>query len=207
MRKKFCPTGAAKHDFESNGGGGVEREKLLHKIYMDIRNPASFSSPWKLYRATRSSGYRDITLSDVECFLEGQRSYTLHRHFKVLAWGVGYQYQADLIDYAPLKCENRGTTFLLSVIDIFSHYTLPIPLRSKRGEEVHDGLARVFEHMGSPIKFQMDKGKEFYNWHMRELLQKKTVHHFSPEQDIKAQIVECFNSTVREVIKRYMMHM
>ena len=143
-----------------NQQGQDEKEKLLHKIYMDMRNPASFSSPWKLYRAARSSGYRDIKLSDVEHFLEGQRSYTLHRHFnprfrrrKVLARCMGYQYQADLIDYMPLKCKNRGTTFLLSVIDIFLHYALLIPLRSKRGQEVHDGLARVFEHMGPPIKF------------------------------------------------------
>ena len=197
-----------------NQQGQDEKEKLLYKIYTDIRNPASFSSPWKLYRAARSSGYRDIVLSDVECFLEGQRSYTLHRHFnprfrrrKVLAQGVGYQYQADLIDYVPLKHENRGTTFLLSVIDVFSRYALLIPLRSKRGEEVRDGLARVFEHMGPPIKFQTDKGKEFYNRHVRELLQKNTVHHFSTEQDMKAQIVERFNCTVREVIKRYMKHM
>ena len=150
----------------------------------------------------------------MECFLEGQRSYTLHRHFnprfrrrKVLARGVGYQYQADLIDYMPLKHENRGTTFLLSVIDVFSCYALLVPLRSKRGEEVCNRLARVFEHMGPPVKFQTDKGKEFYNWHVRELLQKNTVHHFSTEQDMKVQIVECYNCTVREVIKRYMMHM
>ena len=105
-----------------------------------------------------------------------------------------------------LKCENRGTTFLLGVIDIFSHYALLVPLRSKRGEEVCDRLARVFEHMGPPVKFQTDKGKEFYNWYMHELLQKNTVQHFSTEQDVKAQIVECFNHTVREVIKRYMTH-
>ena len=149
----------------------------------------------------------------MEHFLEGQHSYTLHRHFnprfrrrKVLAWGVGYQYQADLIDYVHLKCKNRGTTFLLSVIDVFSCYALLIHLRSKRGEEVHDGLARVFEHMGPPIKFQMDKGKEFYNQHVCELLQKNTVHHFSTEQDMKVQIVEHFNHTVTEVIKRYMTH-
>ena len=148
-----------------NQQGQDEKEKVLYKIYTDIRNPASFSSPWKLYRATRSLGYQDIGLSDVECFLEGQHSYTLHRHFnprfrrrKVLAWGVGYQYQADLIDYVPLKHENRGTTFLLSVIDVFSCYALLIPLRSKRGEEVCDGLARVFEHMGPPVKFQTEQG-------------------------------------------------
>ena len=165
-----------------------EKERLLYKIYTDIRNPASFSSPWKLFKVVRLRGYHDISLSDVERFLEGQHSYTLHRHFnpkfrrrKVLARGVGYQYQADLIDYAPLKRENRGTTFLLSVIDIFSRYALLVPLKSKCGETVHDGLARIFEHMGAPVKLQTDKGKEFYNRHVRELLQKNTVHHFSTE--------------------------
>ena len=57
-----------------------------------------------------------------------------------------------------------------------------------------------------PSNSQMDKGKEFYNRHVHELLQKNTVHHFSTEQDMKVQIVECFNCTVREVIKRYMTH-
>ena len=65
---------------------------------------------------------------------------------------------------------------------------------------------RVFEHMGPPVKFQTDKGKEFYNRHVQELLQEHTVHHFSTEQDLKAQIVERFNRMVREVIKRYMTH-
>jgi len=190
-----------------------EKNDLLYKIYTDVKNPASFSSPWKLYKAAKAGGDRTLTLSEVERFLEGQRSYTLHRHFnprfkrrKVLARGLGYQYQADLIDYAPLKRENKGMTFLLSVIDVFSRYALLIPLKNKRGETVRDALAVTFEHMGAPLKLQTDKGKEFYNQHVRELLRKNTVHHFSTEQDVKAQIVERFNRTVREVIKRYMTH-
>ena len=61
--------------------------------------------------------------------------------------------------------------------------------------------------MGTPLKLQTDKRKEFYNHHVRQLLNEKTVHHFSTEQDVKAQIVERFNRMVREVIKCYMMHM
>lgn len=81
-----------------------------------------------------------------------------------------------------------------------------VPLKNKRGDSVRDALKRVFDHMGAPVKFQTDKGKEFYNQHIRELLQKNTVHHFSTEQDVKAQIVERFNRTIREVIKHYMTH-
>ena len=61
--------------------------------------------------------------------------------------------------------------------------------------------------MGTPLKLQTNKGKEFYNHHVQQLLNEKTVHHFLTEQDVKAQIVECFNRMVREVIKRYMTHM
>ena len=185
---------------------------LLHSIYTDVKNPASFSSPWKLYKAAKKVD-SSVSLGDVERFLEGQRSYTLHRHFntrfkrrKVLARGIGYQYQADLIDYAPLKRDNGGTTFLLSVIDVFSRYAMLMPLKNKRGDTVCEGLEKIFRHMGSPLKLQTDKGKEFYNKHVRNLLQRETVHHFSTEQDVKAQIVERFNRTVREIIKRYMTH-
>ena len=95
--------------------------KLLYHIYTDVKNPASFLSPWKLYKATKKED-SSITLTQVEHFLESQKSYTLHRHFnsrfhrqKILACGVRYQLQVDLIDYVPLKRENGGTwTFCLT---------------------------------------------------------------------------------------------
>ena len=126
---------------------------------------------------------------------------------KVFACGVGYQFRADLIHYAPLKRENNCTMFLLSVIDVFSQYAMLFPLKNKQGNSVHDGLERIFDHMGTPIKLQMDRGKEFYNQHVGRFLREKTVHHFSMEQDAKAQIVDPFNMTVWEIIKWYMTHM
>ena len=179
----------------------------------DVKNPTSFFSPWKLYKAAKKQD-SSINLKQVEHFLESQKSYTLHRHFnlrfcrrKVLACGVRYQFQADLIDYALLKRENGGMTFLLSVIDVFSQYAMLVPIKDKRGDTVRDALVKVFDHMGTPLKLQMDKGKEFYNHYIRQLLNEKMVHHFSTEQDVKAQIVERFNRTMREVIKCYMTHM
>ena len=149
-----------------------DRNHLLNEIYTDVKNPASFSSPWKLYKAVKKRDL-SVTLRDVERFLEGQRSYTLHHHFntcfkrrKALAHGIGYQFQADLIDYAPLKRENNGTTFLLSVIDVFSQYVMLMPLKNKRGETVCEGFEKIFCHMGALLKLQTDKGKEFYNKHV-----------------------------------------
>jgi hypothetical protein len=51
---------------------------------------------------------------------------------------------------------------------------------------------------------QTDKGKEFYNWHVKDLLKRYRVEHISSENDdVKASIVERFNRTLREKIHRY----
>ena len=183
---------------------------LLRKIYTDLRNPASFSSPYHLYVEAKKINSR-IKLRDVTDWLETQKSYTLHRRIKtkfrrrkVLTRGVQYQYQADLVDYSKLKRDNSGFTFILSVIDCFSRLAFAIPIKRKTGEAVAAALRRAFDHMGNPKKLHTDQGKEFYNRHVKELLQERGVHHFSTFQDVKAQIVERFNRTLREAILQYM---
>ena len=70
--------------------------------------------------------------------------------------------------------------------------------------EVAAALRRAFDHMGDRKKLHTDQGKEFYNRHVKQLLQELGVHHFPTFQDVKAQIVERFNRTLREAILQYM---
>ena len=60
-------------------------------------------------------------------------------------------------------------------------------------------------------------GKEFYNSHIKRVLNRYRVHHFSTDQPLKAQIVECFNRTpdmgkefynshIKRVLNRYRVH-
>ena len=58
--------------------------------------------------------------------------------------------------------------------------------------------------MKPPRKLQTDMGKEFYNSHVKRVLNRYRVHHFSTDQPLKAQIVERFNRTLRETIKQSM---
>ena len=116
---------------------GVNVPALLKKIYMDLRNPASFSSPYRLYSEAKKINSK-IKLKDIINWLEMQKSHNLHRRLKtkfkrrkVLTRGVQYQYQADLVDYAKLKRDNSGYTFVLSVIDCFSHLAFAIPIKTK----------------------------------------------------------------------------
>ena len=70
---------------------------------------------------------RVIPEQDVERWLSEQDTYTLHkpvrRRFKrrcVVVGGPNQQWQADLVDMSQLKKVNDGTTFILTVIDVFS---------------------------------------------------------------------------------------
>ena len=111
---------------------------LLKSIYTDHRLPASFSSPCTLFRAAKQKN-PNILYKDVESWLEAQPVYTKYRRIKVkypcckvLSRGLQYQYQVDLVDYSALKRDNCSFTFLLTIIDIFSRFTLAIPIKSKK---------------------------------------------------------------------------
>ena len=65
---------------------------------------------------------------------------------------------------------NRGYTFLLLVIDIFSKYGCVIPLKNKEGKTVAEALKTIFEER-KPEKLWTDKGKEFYNKNVKNLIE------------------------------------
>ena len=183
---------------------------LLKSIYTDLRHPASFSSPYTLFRATKQKN-PNILYKDVESWLETQPVYTKYRRIKVkypcrkvLSRGLRYQYQADLVDYSALKRDNHSFTFLLTIMDIFSRFALAIPIKSKKGPHVATALEKAFKVMKPPRKLQTDMGKEFYNSHIKRVLNRYRVHHFSTDQPLKSQIVERFNRTLRETIKQSM---
>ena len=55
---------------------------LLKSIYTDLRHPASFSSPYTLFRAAKQKN-PNILYKDVESWLESQPVYTKYRRIKV----------------------------------------------------------------------------------------------------------------------------
>ena len=152
-----------------------------------------------------------IRLRQVEDWLETQDTYTKYRDVKtrffrckVLTRGIGYQQQADLVDYSAIARDNAGVKFLLTIIDCFSRFALAIPIKSKSGVHVAEALKKAWNTMGVPKKLQTDQGREFYNKDVQELLFRNKVVHFSTYQDLKAQIVERFNRDLRENLKKSM---
>ena len=95
------------------------------------------------------------------------------------------------------KDYNDGYTFLLLVIDTFSKYGYLIPLKNKKGKTVANALKDIFKKR-KPGKLWTDKGKEFYNKDVKDL-----VELYSTENEEKSSIAERWVRTIKEKMWKY----
>ena len=92
---------------------------------------------------------------------------------------------------------NRGVKYLLAVIDVFSKYGWLIPLKDKTGKSVASALKTIFKER-KPEKMWVDKGKEFYNKDVKDLIEL-----YSNENEEKSSVVESWIRTMKEKIWKY----
>ena len=125
---------------------------------------------------------------------------TVRRKFKrrrVLVSGIDKIWAADLADMQAFSKFNRGIKYLLAVIDVFSKYGYLIPLKDKKGKSVASALKTIFKER-KPEKMWVDKGKEFYNKDVKELIEL-----YSTENEEKSSIVERWIRTMKEKMWKY----
>ena len=186
-------------------------DKTLRKIYYDPKHPASFSSVDKLYKACRLEN-PTVTLQSVKNWLAGERVYSLHKparrifkRNKSIVSRVDEQWQADLVDMQPYKDENRGCSYLLTVIDMFSKYAFVVPLKNKSGATLKVAFKDIFASKRVPEKLQTDEGTEFENRVLGIYLHSMGVRHFTTtNRQIKCAMVERFNRTLKNRLYKYM---
>ena len=180
------------------------RRSKLHRHYYDPKRVGSYGGVAALRRVVPAE-------RDVERWLSTQDAYTLHkpvrRHFKrrcVVVGGPNQQWQADLVDMSRLKAANDGTTFLLTVIDVFSKRAWCIPLKSKSAASLVAAFRRLLNDVNRPTTLQTDKGSEFLNRPLQRLLNEYGVHHFATHnEETKASVVERFNRSLKTRMWRY----
>ena len=116
---------------------------------------------------------------------------------RVLVSGIDKIWAADLADMKEFSKDNRGVTYLLCVIDIFSKYGWLVPLKDKTGKSVASALRVIFEER-KPEKMWVDKGKEFYNGDVKSLIEL-----YSTENEEKSSVVERWIRTMKERMWKY----
>ena len=89
--------------------------------------------------------------------LHKQVSKTFQRR-RVNVNGIDEIWAADLIDMQSFSKQNRGTKYLLTVIDVFSKFVWIMPLKRKAGQEVANAFSRILKER-RPGKMWVDKGR------------------------------------------------
>ena len=97
-----------------------------------------------------------------------------------------------------LSEDNDGYRFLLLVIDTFSKYGWIIPLKDKKGETVAKAFKLIFKEGRRPEKLWTDKGREFYNQNIKDLIEL-----YSTENEEKSSIVERWIRTMKDKMWKY----
>ena len=182
----------------------------IKRQYLNHRMPGSFSGA----TGFKKSGKRTETLDTIIRTLRDIPAYTQHfpirKRFlrrKVYVPCENNQWGMDLLDVGKWSKQNNKTNFLLTVMDMFSRKAFLEPLKSKSGESVAKAIEKVFKRSsGTPQKIQCDEGKEFYNKNVSDVMKKYNVKLFSVQSELKCCMIERFNRTIRDKIRRYMTH-
>ena len=105
---------------------------------------------------------------------------------------------------------NKGYKYLLIVLDLFSKYGWIVPLKTKTGLEVSKAFESILKKgqpkKAKPKKLWVDKGKEYYNKNVLDLLAKNNIEIYSTENEEKSSVCERWNRTIKEkMYKRFTM--
>ena len=123
-----------------------------------------------------------------------------NRH--VFAKQIADIWAADLVDMSSFSRSNKGYKFLLTVIDVYSKYGWIVTLKNKTGKEVASALVKLFK-IAVPSRLWTDKGTEFYNQHVRRVLEANNVTLYPTENEEKPSAAERWNRSMKRIMWKY----
>ena len=98
---------------------------------------------------------------------------------------------------------NKGIKYLLCVTDIFSKYTLVVPLKDKKGTSIINGFKKIISEGRKPNKIWIDQGSEFYNNSFKDFLKINNIEMYSTFNEGKS-VAERFIRTLKNKIFKHM---
>ena len=188
-----------------------EQKNYLRDIYFNPSHPASFQSPYALFKFVRKDGKYKLTFDVIKKWLNNQESYSLNKNIqrnfqrsRVLVTGIDDQWDTDLISMIPYANDNNGYHYMLCVIDIFSRYAWVVPMKTKDAQDTIKAFQIVLDQGRKPYRLRSDAGSEFKNQYFKAFMKEKGINHFFTHNEKQANYVERFIQTLKRKIFRYM---
>ena len=107
----------------------------------------------------------------------------------------------DMHRYAKV---NKGMTFILVVVDVFSRYAYARGLKDKTGKSTAKALEDIIKESGGKgcKRLWQDEGKEFLNKDVKAVLTRYKIEQYNTNNTVKASIAERFIRSLRMLIER-----
>ena len=105
----------------------------------------------------------------------------VYSSFKDNLWGI------DLADMQSLTRYDKGFKYLLCAIDLFSKYTLVIPIKDKKSTSINNAFKKIISKgQRKPNKIWVDQGSEFYNQSFKDFLKISNIVMYSTYNEGKS---------------------
>lgn len=188
---------------------------FLQKQYSTPGASGAFSSAGKLFKIVKDAGYDQVKKSDIQEWLNNEYTYVIHKKRKInyprnqiIATGIDHIWQADILFLNDISTFNDRKPCALLCIDVISRFMWGEMMMSKKGTATAKAFETILRRSNGrcPQKLQTDKGKEFYNKHFQDVMDKYNIILYSTESDKKAAIAERCIKELKKLIYRFMTH-
>ena len=193
---------------KENSGGSIS--SLLNRLYHDVKQPSSYSSAIRLYKAAKKED-PTIKFVDVKKWLTKQYAYSVHKKTRykfprrmVVNQRIDMYWSADLIQVDGLSSYNAGYNFIATVIDNFSRKAWARSLKQKTVKETEAAMRSIIEENDgkSPFKLWTDLGTEWVG--LKKFYEEFEIERYSTKSPLKAVVVERFNQTLENWLYKAM---
>ena len=190
----------------------------LNKLWRDsgyITDPARLFD-FQFAGAELHNPEEKYTLDEIEDYIHKQRAYQLFRKKPsklsghITAFEINHVMQMDLLDFQKLKTRNKGYSWILNLIDVFSRKLYTRPLKNKTMGSVKEALTAILHQIQTdkkdlPQTIMSDNGLEFNNLMVKEVFSAHSIEHQMNEVgDHNALgIVDRISRTLREILQKH----
>ena len=110
----------------------------------------------------------------------------------------------DLADFSDYKTSNnKGFRYIFIIIDNFSKYLRALPLKNKYSQNITNEFSNILtKSKRKPLKIESDRGKEWYNSIIQNLLKSEKIHHYSRYTDKSPSVCERVIRTIRNLLNK-----
>ena len=120
---------------------------------------------------------------------------------KIIVNHIDEIHSCDLVDMQKYSRVNKGYKYIFTNIDIFSKYAWSFPLKTKTIKEIKSCFQKIFNER-KPSYIWSDRESSFFSKEMLQFFKDNNVKIYYTHSDLKAVIIERFNRSLRELMKK-----